>query len=181
MSNQEVVELVTALRAEAKKNPVANDVFHMFAHRERARKDVTLTALAARMESEGFKHEPAEYAKVLKFLAEHRVGTLKKNGGGRIKALENVTMTLQSIGSSAIGSLGNVEAFRSRVRYSKLPEVTPAPAPFVERRVSPMTGSGAVAGVQLSVTYIINGKPITFNIPKEMNEQEIAALLAKFK
>lgn len=113
-------ELIQTLAAETSKDPTLNAVLHMFAARDRARAQVTLQALAARMKEEGFSYEDAEYIRVLRLLAKLGVGRLETDSSGRVKALKDVKVTLQSIGLAGLGQLSRIEHLNKRNRFQKV-------------------------------------------------------------
>lgn len=123
------VEQISALRTEAARNPVAQDVFVMFASRARTRQTVNLVALERRMEVEGFKHTRAEYQAVLKFLANLGFGKLDLGSRGRIKGLKEVKVTVQSIGAIACGQGLEIKQLSPRVRFGRLSDVEVIKAP----------------------------------------------------
>lgn len=123
------VEQISALRTEAARNPVAKDVFVMFASRARTRQTVNLVALERRMEAEGFKHTRAEYQAVLKFLANLGFGKLDLGSRGRIKGLKEVKVTVQSIGAIACGQGIEIKHLSPRVRFGRLSDVEVIKAP----------------------------------------------------
>lgn len=175
-------ETIVALNNKAASSKCANAVFHAFALRQRARQQVTLVALMAKMENEGFKFKVSEYQDVLKFLGDLGLGTLAFGAKGQIRALTQVKITLQSIGEAAIGSRTKFDSFKQRAKFKKLStkeRIVAATSPAqVERRQPP---AGATAGVRLSVTAIINGKPVTMWVPDEFNKNEIAELVGRFR
>lgn len=167
-------ETIVALKREAAVNPCANAVFHVFALRQRARQQVTIVALTAKMEDEGFKFKVNQYQDLLKFLANLDLGTLAMDSKGRIRALTQVKITLQSIGEAAIGTKTKFDSFKQRAKF----RVLPARGRIAVKKQPP---AGATAGVQLSVTAVINGKAVTMWLPKELSSSEIATLLSHFR
>lgn len=117
MNTQTVVEI---LKKEADKDTVFKDVAHVFAQRKRARRQVTVTSLAARMAKEGFDYSKSEYARVLKRLSDLGLGSLQQDARGRIKALKDIKISLQSIGAAAVGSSKNLVNRTDRIKFNHL-------------------------------------------------------------
>ena len=174
---------INTLRREAARNPVVNDVCHMFAQRKRARHQVTIRALSLRMKAEGFKHSDKEYGTVLKLLADTGFGTLQKNNRG-VLALVNVKTTLQSLGQAVIGNTQELKARKLRHTFSALapiaqmvkeekaaPESTPK-----QMTVYPYRATGSV-----SITLTVNKKPIIIPLPSTLTPEEIASLIKHFQ
>jgi hypothetical protein len=113
---------IEVLKQAANKNKTANDVFHDFALRERARSQVTVRALFNRMKKAGFDYTSNDYASVLKLMSECGFGELRTNKRGSIVGLFGVSTALQSIGQAVVG--GKREPLRNyapRNKYSPLP------------------------------------------------------------
>lgn len=148
-------DTVAQLRHLANNDKVFNAVMHRFAIRERARAQVTIQTLRTSMEKEGFKELGNEgYAKVLKALADLKVGTLKRNRNGRITALTNIKMRLQSIGKAALGAQDKIENMGFKATYSNL---MPKNAPqFTE------SDTKEYAAI---LTVMMHGKAINFPLP----------------
>lgn len=120
-------EVVSKLRKEAATDKVFNAVCYVFAMRERARHQVTLASLRLTLYREGFMYKSEDIAKSLKFLSDLGVGRLEKNLAGNISALKDVTITLQSIGKSALSdNEAALKAFRQPHRFISLKSTTPA-------------------------------------------------------
>lgn len=169
--------LIESLKKEASKNEAANHVFSVWASRKRARSSVTVAALTARMVKEGFTHTPDQYESILKFLASTGLGTLETTPKGRVKGLKGIKMTLQSIGMAAVGKAPKLASLKQRNRFTTLPVVVEAEV--AKKAAQP--ASGAVAGFPVAITVVINGKPVNFRIPKELDEREIADLVVRFR
>lgn len=167
---------ITNLKKEAQSNPIAGDVLKMFAERKRARHVVTLGALEQRMKKEGFSHNRDEYASVLKFLASQGFGHLETDKKGRVKALKEVKMTLQSIGQAAVGKQMSLAALKQRNKFNQLQARTSALSATADI-IKPKTGNGT--GFPVSITVVVNGKPVNLRVPKEFNEKDIGELVVK--
>lgn len=178
------IETIEALKREANKSPAANAVFHVFADRQRARQSINTAALVVRMEREKFDFPVKQYEDVLKFLSTLGLGTLVLDKKGRVKGLANIKVTLQSIGMAALSPTRaqRFEGFRSKPKFQKLTVEKPVPATSPPPAPKPLgAASGAVAGFPVSVTVVVNGKPVNFRIPNELSEAEIADLVVRFR
>lgn len=111
---------IEQLKKEANSNPVAKDVFTMFASRKRARQNVQVDALERRMIKEGFSHPKEAYRSVLKFLVGVGFGKLDLGPGGKVRGIKELRTTLQSIGSAAYGEVAKVRNFKKRARFGDL-------------------------------------------------------------
>ncbi len=127
-------KVIETLRIMASKSKIANDVFHDFAARERARNQLTVDTLYYRMKAGGFTYSKDECRDVIKGLGSLGIGTLKTDTGGRVIALVNIKHTLQSIGKAAIAekNTAKLDDYNQRNKYTPIPvakEVTAPPAP----------------------------------------------------
>lgn len=138
--------LIETLKAEAPKDATLNAVLHMFAARERARAQVTLAALSNRMKEEGFSYDRADYARVLKLLANLGVGRLDTGQNGQVRALKDVKVTLQSIGNVSVGSGTTIEQLSFRNRFQRIPVVEAAPP----RAPTPVTSKSPEIKLELA-------------------------------
>lgn len=173
MTNNELVE---SLKYELETNKVSNAVFHVFALRQRARNDITLESLAIKMKSEGFNYPASELAHVLKFLANVGVGRLELDSRGRVKALRDIKIKLQSIGQAACGQVSRVDMNKQRHRFTTLPMKSMA-----HDIVMPSKPVQQVNQTPVQVTLEFNGKPMSFNFPKHFNERDIAEVISRFR
>jgi hypothetical protein len=175
MTTQAIVE---KLASEAKVNPVWNAVAHVFALRERARSQVTVSALSQRMKDEGFTYERKDIEDVLKLLSSVGVGKLVKDSEGRIDALVDIKLTLQSIGKVAAGQDMEIHGFRRKAKFSRLPRR----GRHVERKVVPFKPVAAPKqpDARVILTVVVGGKSI--NIPVSgLTPQEIANLISDLR
>lgn len=117
MEKKQVVEV---LKKTATKSKVANDVFHAWALRERTRNVVTVEALAQRMKKEGYEYPNHEYAALLRQLSQIGLGKLETSATGKVKALTDVRLTLQSIGQAAVGDDKSLTGWRPRNKFGHL-------------------------------------------------------------
>lgn len=93
------------LEQKAKSDAAFNAVCHVFALRERTRKQVMLNSLKVKMKKEGFDFSHEQYLEVIKFLASLGYGKLKHNRANRIVGLTEVRTKLQRIGEMALGKV----------------------------------------------------------------------------
>lgn len=163
-------EAVQSLRNEAKSNPAANAVFHVFATRQRARGTVTVAALMQRMKDEGFLYPGDKYTDILKLLAKLGFGRLNVNSKGRVTALTDVKTKLQAIGMAACGSnetLPPGSTLKPKAKYGTITaEPIAKPIPKLAR-IAP--------SVQL--TFIVNGKPFSVSVPETATPDDISAFI----
>lgn len=167
-------QAIEVLKEEAKKNPVANAVFHVFATRQRTRQVLTVDGLTQRMKAEGFSHKHSDYEPILKLLADLGFGTLQMGRGGRIEGLKDIKKTLQSIGSAACDKPGTIKNFAPRAKYSQV-LVKEHAQPKVEAPV----GLAIELGTSLSLSF--NGKPLQVTLPKDISSDELTKLIDGFR
>lgn len=161
--------IVDQLRERAKADPVFSAVCHRFAIRERARAQVTIASLRLTLGREGFHYPTAKYASVLTFLAGLGIGTLKTSGG-KVEALVDIKITLQSIGLAAIAKADQLDAFTVGNTFDALPQ--PAPS-------KPVAAAKPV-GYKATLNVTVDGKVMNFALPKLISPDELGILLAGF-
>lgn len=169
--NQSTV--LSSLQEIARSSEAANAVFHLWAARKRARHQVTIHSLAQRMRQEGFNFTPQEYAQVIEKLGKLGLGNVEKDRRGRIRALKGVNLTLQSIGSVAVGGKKSLDKFSQRKSYQEL----------VTKAQESVKAAVAHKPVEFSVlmTVVVNGKPINLNVPRNLSTEEIANLIERLQ
>lgn len=167
MSNQEIVG---SLKKYAAENAVANDVFCAWAMRQRARNQVTMAALYQKMKINGFNHKYEEYEGLLKFLGALGLGRLELDKRGKVIALKEVKMTLQSIGEAACGGKEKLKGFKPRNKFSRL---ISKPKTLVTTSVQqPKTFER-----DIEIVVTLEGKPIRINMPKSLSAEQIAGII----
>lgn len=174
-------EAVEVLKKEVESNPAANAVFHVFALRRRTRAQITMHGLSQRMKLEGFEYRSDQYAHVLKLLAKLGLGKLEVDSKGRVRALKEVKATLQSIGVVACGDKSTVKVYNKRNKFMKVYS-NPAPETPKQQENSPkpeLVPDSSNNVIILSVP--IKHKYIDISVPKDLNAEEIAALIYKFQ
>ena len=201
---------IEQLKKEANSNPVAKDVFAMFASRKRARQNVQVDALERRMIKEGFSHPKEAYRSVLKFLVGVGFGKLDLGPGGKVRGIKELRTTLQSIGSAAYGEAAKVKNFKKRARFGDLGRVgvpaqiaSPTEAPAVVEAVAVQDAApvgvvsdkrqGAVdrrraprpyqvANAKVVLTFLLdNDRPLSIPLPADMSVEETADLIDRFQ
>lgn len=162
------MNIATELKKEADKNKVFNDVCAVFALRERARSQVTVNALKAAMEKNGFTYAKDDYKDVIARLARLGVGKLNKDSKGRVRGLTDVKYTLQSIGLTAVGEKLNLAPFNARNKFTKLPDIQESPTEIREAAVKTKQPDTALVSK-------VNGK--TIHIP--LTQDQFTAFLSE--
>lgn len=177
MTIKETSPLIETLKKEAATNKAANAVFHVFALRQRARRNVTVHSLEQRMKKEGFDFSPNEYSGVLKTLAGLGFGKLQTDHKGRVKALTDVNTTLQSIGSAACGQRVTLTGLKSRNKFTTMvvTKMDAAPTAEIFKKVAP------VPQVDLRLSLAINGKPVSISVPENLTAEEITGIILKLQ
>ncbi len=170
----DISKVVDVLRSETKSKPAVSAVMHVFAMRKRARSNITVGGLDQKMRTEGFNFPRSEYAKIIRMLSDLGFGKLDVDSKGRVRALKEVKVTLQSIGEAAVGQAKKLENWQQRSKYSPLV----ATAELI--KAAPQAKSGGISH-PVSITVLINDKPVNFRIPKELNANEIADLVVRFR
>ncbi len=175
MNQNQVIE---TLKSEASTNPAFNAVCHVFALRERARHQVTVQALHYRMLKEGFNYPKPKYEEIIKILGSLGFGQVKYNKRAEVIGLYEVKSTLQSIGKAALGGDSKLKSYKQRHKFTDLPlqskKVTTKPESVTTKSQPP----GRVYPV--SLTVMINKKPVNFRIPTNISESEIKDLVETF-
>lgn len=159
------VELVEVLKTEAEKNPATKAALMVFCVRKRPRRTLTLVGLEQRMQKEGYRYSRKDYEPFIRILEFVGVGVLDFDGRGRLKGLKGIKISFKSIGD-AVFSDGQIVAIPQRNRFTAIPK----PKVLV-----------AKPGLTLSLGVEINGKQVNIPIPKELNNEDLAILIAKFK
>lgn len=179
---------VLALREEAAKNPVFNAVAHIFAIRRRARQQVTIQRLQVAMTQEGFTFTRNQYENVIKFLASQNLGTLERNHKGRIRALKNIKVTLQSIGLAAIARKNTFDKFSVPNRFIKLPVLKTDSTEMEAATVQPKppkspppftpTPENRARQYEAGMVVTVDGEEIRFELPKKVTMEQFFKILA---
>lgn len=167
------LEIVDSLKKEATVNPVANAVFHVFATRERARSVLTLQALQRRMKREQFTYPVSKYAELLKLMSSLGLGKLDIDPKGRIRSLKEIKASLQSIGMAACTDSKELKSNKQRARFITMPVRPP--------KQSPIQAVAEYIKKDIGVVAYINGKALTFQIPKELDPKDVMDLIQLFR
>lgn len=168
-------QMIEALRAEAARSQVFNAVCHIFAIRERARQQVTLGRLRIRMAQEGYNYSRNDYEQVLRFLASIGIGVLDFDSKKNLRSLVAIKTTLQSIGAAAVGKGDSLERFTPAAEFSDLPVKAPsAPSVSTPAPMKPLVSEE----YPVSLTIIVEGLKMSFNLPKGLTMKELSKLLS---
>lgn len=160
-------ELIHALRAAARESKALDAFLHVCTLRQRSRSRLPLASLVKRMRQEGFDLDQEEYEGILRLLGKHGVGTLQTDAKGRVCALNNVRLSLKSLALAVLAQSKTLVAQGELLKTSTATKT--------------QYGAGATAGFPVSITVVVNGKPVNFRIPKELDEHEIADLVVRFR
>lgn len=166
-NSKQVVEI---LRQKASSDPVTNAVLHMWALRKRARHEITVGALHARMKREGFIHDKQSYEPLLKLLGQLGLGTVQVNSKGRVVALKGVQTTLQSLGTAVLSPKGQLKQFKQKHKFSPLMLTREAEAPKLVKETK--------TDAQITVQHA--SKSMTFPVPSDASDEDIAHIVSKF-
>ncbi len=169
-----IKDVVTQLQAAAKTSPVFNAVCYIFAIRERARQQVMVNTLQARMAKEGFNYNLDELMGVLKTLAGLGLGRLHHDSKGKILGLKEIKHTLQSIGLAAISKSDSIQNFRPSTSFAKLPVAEASTA-----KVQAVVAAPLRRPLPVVMTVTIDGKPVVFEAPHGISPEDLASLLSR--
>lgn len=174
--------VIQALRSRCESSKTFNSMCHVFALRERTRRQITLGSLQASMMKEGFKFTKQQYAEELKFMANLGIGKLVLNKKGSVVALSNVLVTLQSIGLAAMTGVKELAAFKPAAKFKSLDEIfkTSAqvkPLPKLLEKKSPPVAKPD--DFQAYLTLVMDGKIIQYDLLPEFSTKELFSLMAK--
>lgn len=174
MSEKMVNNLVFGLQSMAEASPVARAIFILWGMRKRTRAEVNLSVLMKTMKNEKFSYTRQEYAEFLEQLASLGIGKLERRKG-KVYALRDIGLTLQSIGAVATGH-GELKPLPIRIRnkFVKLPIPEKVQTPTILRR-----RKEDVPEVSLTVT--LKGKSLRVDVPNSMNASEIAGVIERLK
>lgn len=168
-------QIIERLRTRATKDTAANAVFYVWSCRQRARNQVTMHALEYKMKAEGFNFTSRQYGAVLEELASLGLGKLEKDSRGRVTALKDVKTTLQSIGQVAVGQKLELAAFKEKSKFTELSEKVSTLSAIATQVKDP------VLQFPVSLTVVVNGKPVNFRIPPGLSAEEISKLVKMFQ
>lgn len=171
MSNEQIV---TALRTEASKNEVFNAICHIFALRHRSRQQITVGSLRLKMAQEGYNFSKEQCWHVLRFLSSLGIGYLEFDSTTKeLVALKNIRLTLQSIGLVAVGTSDKLIRFNPLIEFLQLPANNkPMPSPIKSQ-------SKAKDDFEAAVTVNVDGKVMTFELPKGISARDLVRLIGE--
>lgn len=172
-------DLTKAIKVEAAKNPVFSAVCHIFALRERARQEITMSRLMYATAKEGYSFTKQQHADVLKFLASIGIGKLDIDARGNIKALRGIRVTLQSIGMAGVGDKVDLAKFEPSVKFNSIvpPKFSNGVGAVHVPVPPPQTPRGAPRHAA-NFTVFMDGKPVVFEVPKGVTTQELVNVLS---
>lgn len=166
---------VVNLKREASTDKVLNDALHLFASRERGRKELTVGALTNSMRKAGFEYTRKEVAPILIKLSKLGFGHLEKDDKGRVAALRGIKVTMQSLGKVAIQEAEDeaLQYTTGKRRMSRAPKQVPKTKQTTQESVPNKT--------VLILTVMINDIPINLQVPKGLTTQQIAEVISRFQ
>lgn len=165
------------LRKEINKHPAAPAVFEVFAGRERARNRVTVKALALRMKSKGYSFTEQEYAEVLEKMAKEGFGSLDRDSKGRIKALKDIKITLQSLGSAVLGQQERLSNIKERNKFKELVTLSED----IQTKPDIVKSQSIKVSYSLTLLYVVKDQELRIPIPVTMTPDAIADLITRLQ
>lgn len=176
MDTKQVVEI---LKKESDSNPASKAALMVFCLRDRPRSTLTLLGLEHRMKAEGFDHSKEEYIPLLKALVAAGIGQLTYADNGSILGIQGVDVTFLSIGEAVFKGKEELEKFKQRKKFKKLP---PAPrakvVPINKSQPELVTKPKSLSiGLQIS----LNGKLLSIPVPTNFSNEDLSELIGRFK
>lgn len=150
-------QVVEQLRSQTKSNKAFNAVCHIFALRERFRKQVTVQALQFKMRTEGFVYSKQDYENVIKFLGDLKLGVVRTNKKNKVMGIYDLKKPLRTIGRAALGE------------ENELTKEEPKKEPVWQRNIYPSV-----------LTVIIGSKPVNVNLAASLTKEEVKTVIEKF-
>lgn len=157
------------LREQAAKSSAFNAICHIFALRERSRKQVTMGSLKATMIREGFNFNNNELAGVLQFLAQNGFGKLDYDLKGKLRALKGIKVPLQTIGKTALSK-------------QDLPDIKPSDDVHFTAATKAIKKPSAVPVSQslpATITVEVDHKLVTYEVPGGIMPKDLLTLIAQ--
>lgn len=164
-------KMIEELRQEAKKNQVWNDVACVLATRERARHSLTLSGLMQHMKKEGFFYPVSQYREILELLARVGIGILDKDPKNRVRGVKGIKINIQSLGAAVCNGTDDLKSFKQRPRYQRVDKPAVLQEDVQYNRLK--------TGIML--TILINGKPVSIPMPKDLSSKDIADFINTIK
>jgi hypothetical protein len=159
-----------ALKKETALNQAADAFFHVCALRQRNRNKLTIKSIYQKMLLKGFNYDRSHYEKILKVMADLDLGKLEVNKKGKTIGLTDIKIPLKKLGALVIEQ----KLLVSEATIVKTSEAT-----------KQQWGAGATArgpkGYPVSITVVVNGKPVNFRVPPELTTTDIADLVVRFR
>jgi hypothetical protein len=183
MSQNEAIEL---LKNEATNDKEVRTALELFTKRKRTRFRVTVNGLMQLARRSGVELTEDGCKRVLKALAAARFGVIEQDRSGAPIALDNVEVTLQSIGRAVLGNSHELDDFRPkrkfrRIRHSarKTPTLVEAPKQPQESLAKPTWPRKDASNLVL--TFMVNGKPVNLSIENDLNAQDIGLIIDRLR
>ncbi len=170
-----VNEMIKRLKQEAQTNDLARAVFVVWGVRDRARSVVSVNNLANTMVKHGFTFPVERYEDLLKFLAEMGIGKIHRSPKGKVQALVDIPIKLQSIGQAASGHNTGLKSMRRKARFKSLPKMEDP------QEVSAMPGlvtkPKVIANrVPVVLSVMMGDKRVDIPVPADLSDDEIKTL-----
>ncbi len=173
-----VNEMIKRLKQEAQTNDLARAVFVVWGMRDRARSVVSVNNLSNTMVKHGFSFPVERYEDLLKFLADMGIGKIHRSPKGKVQALVDIPIKLQSIGQAASGHNTGLKSMRRKARFKSLPKVEEglqaAAAPTMPGLVTKPKVIANRVPVVLSV--MMGDKRVDIPVPADLSDDEIKIL-----
>lgn len=181
-------QVVDALRKHASINKCFNDVCHLFALRQRSRRNITVHGLKLAMTSAGFDYSRDELKDVLTFLSKQGIGTLQTSRSGMVKGLLDIRMTLQSIGEAAVSKQDQVQFKPNKAPRAKFDTLAKEVEKVHKKTIIEEAPKAQVkvpvrkpAPYPTYLTILVEGKPMTIQGPTNITSENLTDLLVNFR
>ncbi len=175
-----VNEMIKRLKQEAQTNDLARAVFVVWGVRDRARSVVSVNNLSNTMVKHGFSFPVERYEDLLKFLAEMGIGKIHRSPKGKVQALVDIPIKLQSIGQAASGHNTGLKSMRRKARFKSLPKMGAAESEPQEVSAMPglVTKPKVIAAERAPVvlSVMIGDKRVDIPVPAGLSDDEIKTL-----
>jgi len=167
--------LINRLQDRAKSSETFNAMCHVFALRERSTKRISIHNLKTALAKEGFEFSREQLGAELKFMSQSGIGKLEFSPRGKLRSLGGITMTLQSIGMSAVAQNKSLKKQEVKPKFTKLP-IPAAVQPEVTKVVPQETKKARY--YEVGLTLIVDNENVMFPLPGKMTMQEFMELVS---
>lgn len=182
------LSISTKIAEKAKTDIVLKSVCQVFAKRQRARTQITVTHLHRVMKINGFDFAKSQYVDVLRFLANIGVGSLQASPRGEVIALSHIKYRLQSIGKAAGDLKTHITTFTSREgvdspalkdlnAQTRMPQFVNTVPPTPSQKAQ---AKRPLRAYNMFLTAIIDGQPVVFQGPKNLPPEDFGDFLLNF-